>query len=92
MNFGQIEGCYPDNVSETPHQRSQRKARERKRARREEQELRQAIKAKPLVRFQVMKEELLRILIAEGYAPEDSDKIVCTGHGLDYLAFTVDTK
>ena len=60
----------------------------REEARRKEQE-RNAAARRRVEKCSIPKEDLLRILQDEGFAPISATKIIGTGHGLDELTFTV---
>ena len=70
---------------ETAHQRQQREARERKHQKRLAAQLHKAAHQRRIVRVEVPKDDLLRILVNEGFVPIDATRIIGTGHRPDVL-------
>ena len=75
------------------HTEQQASAREAKRQKRElarQRELAKEIAARRrITECSISKDDLLRILIDEGFAPDGATKIIGTGHRPDELTFTV---
>ena len=73
----------------TPHQIAQKEARDRKYQKMMARQAQHKAATRRLQRIEVPKDDLLKVLIDEGFIPADATRIIGTGHNPEILSITV---